>query len=71
MLWHPAVTEKAMADDPNNRGQQDRSRISISQEYEVEYWTQALGVSKEELERAVLVFGNSADKVREHLKKSK
>lgn len=58
-----------MADDTSNRGQQDRSRISMSQEHEVRYWTEALGVSKEELERAVQAVVNSADKVRQHLGK--
>lgn len=58
-----------MADDTTKRGQQDRSRISMSQDHEVRYWTQTLGVSKEELERAVQAVGNSAEKVREHLGK--
>jgi len=58
-----------MADDTTNRGTQDRSRISLSQEHEVQYWTKALGVSKDELERAVQAVGSSADKVRQHLHK--
>lgn len=58
-----------MADDKNNRGPQDRSRISMSEDYEVRYWTEALGVSKEELQRAVDQVGNGADAVREYLKK--
>jgi hypothetical protein len=58
-----------MADDTSNRGQQDRSRINVSQEHEVRYWTKALGVSEEQLKAAVKSVGNSADKVREHLGK--
>jgi hypothetical protein len=58
-----------MADDTSNRGQQDRSRINMSQEHEVRYWTEALGVSEEQLKAAVKSVGNSADKVREHLGK--
>ena len=54
-----------MADDLSNRGGQDRSRISMEQEHEVRYWTQALGVTKEQLAEAVKQVGNSADKVRE------
>ena len=54
-----------MADDTTNRGRQDRSRISLSQDHEVRYWTQTL-VSKEALERAVRSVGNSADGAREH-----
>jgi hypothetical protein len=56
-----------MSDDLNKRGQQDRSRINIHEEHEVRYWTEALGVSREELERAVGQVGVSASAVREHL----
>ena len=41
-----------MADDLSNRGPQDRSRINMSEEHEVRYWTEALGVSREALQRA-------------------
>ena len=56
-----------MSDDPKSRDGRDRSRISLDQEHEVKYWTQSLGVSRQELEEAVRSVGNSADKVREHL----
>jgi hypothetical protein len=56
-----------MADDKSNRGQQDRSRINLSEDYEVRYWTQKLGVTKEELERAVQAVGNSAAAVEKSL----
>jgi hypothetical protein len=36
--------------------------------YEVRYWTGALGVSKERLEELVRKHGNSAEKIREALK---
>jgi CRISPR/Cas system-associated endonuclease Cas3-HD len=58
-----------MADDMNNRGAQDRARINIDEEHEVRYWTQALGVSKDQLAAAVQAVGVSADKVRAHLGK--
>jgi hypothetical protein len=57
------------ATTPSNRSGPDRSKINTSQEHEVRYWTKALGVSEEELKRAVQSVGNSADKVREHLGK--
>ncbi len=59
-----------MPDDKNDRGAQDRARISLGEEHEVRYWTQALGVTKEQLAAAVHAVGNSADKVRAHLGKS-
>jgi hypothetical protein len=57
-----------MSDDKTKRGPQDRSRISLSEDYEVRYWTEALGVSRERLEELVRKHGNSAEKVREALK---
>jgi len=57
-----------MADNKNDVGSPDRDRIAMGEEHEVRYWTEALGVSKEQLQGAVNAVGNSADKVREHLK---
>lgn len=45
----------------------DRKLISLKQDYEVRYWTQALGVSKDELKDAVNAVGPSAQRVREYL----
>ena len=56
-------------DDKNNRGPQDRSRINVNEDYELAYWTKALGVTAEELKAAVKAVGVSADAVRAHLKK--
>jgi hypothetical protein len=58
-----------MADNLENRGPADRSRISLSERWEVTYWTQALGVSEEALRAAVKIAGNSASAVRQHLGK--
>jgi hypothetical protein len=57
-----------MSDDSKQRGEHDRSRISLQQEHEVRYWTEALGVTKEELEEAVRAVGPSADELRERVK---
>jgi hypothetical protein len=59
--------EAIMSDDLKNRGQQDRNRINVNEEWEVRHWTEALGVSREELERAVQQVGPSVDAVRQHL----
>ncbi|MEW6024023.1 MAG: DUF3606 domain-containing protein [Pseudomonadota bacterium] len=58
-----------MSDNKQDRGQQDRSRINMHEDYEVRHWTEALGVSKEELEKAVKAVGPSVSAVREHLGK--
>ena len=57
-----------MVDDTSNRGPQDRSRINLDQDFEVSYWTKALGCSEEQLRAAVRNVGASADKVREYVK---
>ena len=58
-----------MSDDKSKRAPADRSKISLSDEYEVRYWTNALGVDKQELTAAVQAVGNSADRVKNYLKK--
>jgi len=58
-----------MADDRTNRGPQDRARINLSEDYEVRFWTSELGVSKDELTRLVDQHGNSAEKIRQALRK--
>lgn len=59
-----------MADDKTNRGPQDRTRIAMGEDYEVDYWTGKFGVSRERLQQAVDAAGNSADAVERHLKSS-
>ncbi|MDB5122709.1 MAG: hypothetical protein JWP94_838 [Mucilaginibacter sp.] len=56
-------------DNKNNVGTPDRDRININENYEVEYWTKTLGISADELKKAVKSAGTSADAVRQHLKK--
>jgi hypothetical protein len=46
----------------------DRKLISLREEYEVRYWTQAFGVSKKDLLDAVQAVGPSAGKVRDYLR---
>jgi hypothetical protein len=58
-----------MADDKTKKGPADSSRINLNEDYEVAYWTEALGVSEEKLQEAVKEAGTSANAVREHLAK--
>ena len=58
-----------MADNLQKAGPQDRSRINVNERWELDYWTQALGVSEEELARAVKAVGPSVSDVREYLRK--
>jgi hypothetical protein len=54
-------------DSLTKREQPDRSKINMHQPHEVKYWTRALGVSKEDLQKAVDKVGNSAATVRKEL----
>ena len=56
-----------MGDDLLDKGQRDRSHIALGQSHEVQYWTKHLGVSKEQLRRAIDKVGNSAAAVRKEL----
>lgn len=58
-----------MADDLNNRGPQDRARISTSEKHELVYWTKVLGVTEDQLREAVSAAGNGAEAVRAYLAK--
>ena len=57
-----------MSDDPKKEAQ-DRQRINVHEDYEVQYWTKALGVTKERLEQLVKEHGDRADDVRRALGK--
>ena len=57
-----------MSDNKGNRGSPDRDRIDINDPDEVRNWTESLGVSKEELQRAIQAAGDRAEKVREFLR---
>jgi hypothetical protein len=54
-------------DSLTKKEQPDRSKINMNQPHEVKYWTHALGVSHEDLQRAVDKVGNSAAAVRKEL----
>jgi hypothetical protein len=49
-----------MSDDKTNRSQPDRSKIDMSDNSEVRYWTKHLEISREELQRAIDRVGNPA-----------
>jgi hypothetical protein len=53
-----------VTDDKTQRAPQDANLISLTEDYEIEYWTEALGVTRERLAEAVRAVGHSAEKVR-------
>lgn len=54
-------------DSLTKREQPDRSKINMHEAHEVKYWTHALGITREELQKAVDKVGNSAAAVRKEL----
>ncbi|MCK1288960.1 DUF3606 domain-containing protein [Bradyrhizobium sp. 44] len=57
-----------MSDNVAKADQRDRSKINMHEDFEVKYWTKQLGVSRDELQKAVdKVVGSSAAAVRKQL----
>lgn len=71
--WQPDpmdwLKEIGMADDKTKVGGEDRTRINVSEDYEVQDWSKSLGVTEDELRRAVAEVGDKVDDVREFLGK--
>ena len=60
-----------MADDKNKQDGTDRSRVSASDEHELRYVAEKLGVSVERVREAIERVGNDRDKVEEFLRGNK
>jgi 3-oxoacyl-[acyl-carrier-protein] synthase III len=54
-------------DNLQKKGTADRSKINMSEAFEVKYWTKELGISREKLQQLVDKVGNSAAAVRKEL----
>ncbi|AQR75128.1 DUF3606 domain-containing protein [Sphingomonas sp. LM7] len=59
-----------MSDDTTLRAPQDASRIAMGEDYEVRYWTNKFGVSRDRLQEAVDAVGNSATAVEAYLQRA-
>jgi hypothetical protein len=60
-----------MTDDLSKKGPADRSRISLTEPHEVQYWADKFDVSKERLSEAVRKVGHSAEAVGKELAQNK
>ena len=56
-----------MSDNRLNRGQSDRSKINMSEDYEVRYWAKELGITRDELQKVIDKVGDSIAAVRKEL----
>jgi hypothetical protein len=59
-----------MTDNTTLRAPEDASRVAMGEDYEVRYWTERFGVSKERLQAAVDAVGNGAERVEEYLRQN-
>jgi hypothetical protein len=46
-----------MSDNKRNIGSPDKGRISLSEDYEVRYWANKFGVSRDQLKKVVRQVG--------------
>ncbi|QHB70658.1 DUF3606 domain-containing protein [Stenotrophomonas sp. 364] len=58
-----------MSDEKKKTGTPDRDRINVNEDYEVQYWTKALGITAAQLKEAVKAVGPTSAAVRNHLGK--
>jgi len=58
-----------MSDDKTKRSPQDSARISLTEDYEVRYWTEKFGISRDKLQAVVDKVGNSVAAVERELAK--
>jgi hypothetical protein len=56
-----------MADNLKQTGRQDDERINVEQDHELGYWSEKLGVSRDELRKAVQTAGPMVKDVQRHL----
>jgi Protein of unknown function (DUF3606) len=63
----PRFHLEELMDDLKKKGATDRGKINMHEAYEIKHWTKELGVSREQLQKAVDKVGNSAAAVRKEL----
>ncbi|WP_421939365.1 DUF3606 domain-containing protein [Pedobacter sp.] len=56
-------------DNKQKTGIADRTRININESYEVDYWANKFGVSKDKLKAVVQTVGTAVTQVENYLKK--
>jgi hypothetical protein len=61
--------ETGMADNLADRSQQDRLRINVNEEWEVQHWTRTFKCSEDALRAAVQRVGVMVDDVRRDLER--
>ncbi|MCP3946158.1 DUF3606 domain-containing protein [Herbaspirillum sp.] len=57
-----------MSDDLKRHGPEDPTKVNINQEWELSYWSNKFGISKEKLKEAVEAVGPMVSKIKNWLK---
>ena len=57
-----------MEDDKSKTDGRDSSKVSASEDYELSYLEEKLGVSRQQVKDAIKQVGNSREKVEEYLR---
>ena len=57
-----------MADDLKQAGKPDDARSNVDQDHELKYWSEKLGVSRDQLRKAVQAAGPMVKDVQRHLR---
>jgi hypothetical protein len=55
-------------DDKTKTGKTDDSRINVNESYELQYWSEKLNVTKDQLKEAVTAVGPTVEAVKKYLK---
>lgn len=56
-----------MSDDKNKRDFRDRDRINVNEPYELQYWSEKFGISKEKLRQIVEKTGPMVQDVKKQI----
>lgn len=57
-------------DNKSKTGKGDDSRINVNESYELQYWSEKLNVSRDQLKEAVKAVGSNVEDVTNYLKKN-
>ncbi|HSD06228.1 DUF3606 domain-containing protein [Flavobacterium sp.] len=55
-------------DNKSKTGKSDDSRINVNESYELQYWSEKLNVSRDQLRNAVQAVGPDVNEVTQYLK---
>ncbi|AMR30942.1 hypothetical protein A0256_05630 [Mucilaginibacter sp. PAMC 26640] len=62
-------TNRQAMDNKQQTGSPDRDLINVNEDYELQYWSEKFGISRDELREAVKAVGTSAKAVEAYLNK--